>query len=134
MNPIGVIHTPFHKKGDAPPQGDLENMKIKATLEIYSEFKEGIAGISKGDSIIILFYFSKSKGYELMMYPRGKTELKGVFTSRSPNRPNSIGITTVKVSNVNDGNVEFYGADMLNGTPVLDIKPVIGNIEPLPKV
>lgn len=133
MTSIGEISSPYLKRGEAPPQGDFENEKVKATLKIFDEYKDGITGIEAGSMIIILFCFSKSEGFELMMRPRGKTELTGVFTSRSPRRPNSIGMTTVKVTAVHDGCIEFYGADMLDGTPVLDIKPVIGSIEPLPK-
>ena len=88
-------------------------------------FKDGIRDILPGTYGVVLFYFHQSDGYKLLMVPRWGTEETGVFSTRSPNRPNGIGMSVVKFVSNDGTNLTFEGVDMLDGTPVLDIKPYV---------
>lgn len=129
MKPIGYIKSNFKEKKDAPRQGILcENEN--AIIEVLEEYKEGIEDIKEGSYGIIFFYFHKSKGYDLKTISRKTQEHLGVFSTRSPNRPNGIGMSIVKFIKVADSIIEFQGVDMLDGTPVLDIKPYDKELNP----
>lgn len=124
IEPIGYLYTRYKIRQDTPSQGRNSENSL-GTIVIKSKFEEGIRGIKQGDKITILFYFHKSKGFELTTIPYHSDKPTGVFCTRSPDRPNGIGITVVDVTDVRDNKIEFIGADMLDETPVLDIKPVI---------
>lgn len=129
MNPIGYIKSTFKEKKDAPRQSILSENKI-ATIEVLEEYKEGIEDIKENSYGIIFFYFHKSEGYTLKTISRKTKERLGVFSTRSPNRPNGIGISIVKFTKIADNTIEFQGVDMLDGTPVLDIKPYDKELNP----
>ena len=135
FKPIGHIKSPFKELENIPTQSIYAKDK-KATIEILSEYAEGIRDIEGGSYIVLLFNFHKSKGYKLLQIPRGakkatdSNQPKGVFSTRSPHRPNAIGMSIVKVIEVNNNIIEIEGVDVLNGTPVLDIKPYIPHLNP----
>lgn len=129
MEPIGYIKSEFTKKEDLPSQSVL-NADKKATIEILPKFIDGIEGIMENSHGVILFNFHKSTKSPLRVIPRGKDEITGVFSTRSPNRPNGIGLSIVKFTKICGNKLEFEGVDMLDGTPVLDIKPYNSKLNP----
>lgn len=122
MRPIGYIRSPFKEKREIPRQNILAAGQ-KARIELLDEYQEGIEDIQAGSYGIILFYFHQSDGYSLKTVSRKTQEYLGVFSTRSPNRPNGIGMSIVKFSKIEGNCLEFEGVDMLDDTPVLDIKP-----------
>ncbi len=124
MQPIGYIKSPFKTKEEIPRQS-IYAKDTKAVIEILEQYREGISDIHAGTYGVILFYFHKSEGYRLRLIPRSREIEVGVFSSRSPNRPNGIGMSVVKFTKNDGRQLEFEGVDMLDGTPVLDIKPYV---------
>lgn len=79
----------------------------------------------------MLFYFHQSKGYKLTQKAKDTNEFRGVFSTRSPNRPNGVGMSIVKVINIYDNTIEIQGVDMIDGTPIIDIKPYVSELNPI---
>jgi tRNA-Thr(GGU) m(6)t(6)A37 methyltransferase TsaA len=86
----------------------------------------GLAGLEAGQQVMVVFYFHRSQGYDLAQHPRGDTSRpkRGVFALRSPRRPNPIGVTIVDLLAIEENVLRVRGLDAINGTPVLDLKPV----------
>jgi tRNA-Thr(GGU) m(6)t(6)A37 methyltransferase TsaA len=121
---IGVIRTPYAEPAGTPVQGALEP-DAKATVEVFDEYAEGLDDIEGFSHIVLLYKFHKAKTPALVVKPFLVEDLKGVFATRSPRRPNGIGLTVVRLLE-RDGNVlRVAGADMFDGTPLLDIKPYV---------
>ncbi|MBU0965665.1 MAG: tRNA (N6-threonylcarbamoyladenosine(37)-N6)-methyltransferase TrmO [Proteobacteria bacterium] len=122
---IGVLHCDIMSCVDAPKNFD-ESERV-GTLEIYPEYQEGLDGIAPGQSIVVLFWLHKSSRDILKVYPRGDRSrgLHGVFATRSPVRPNPIAISELQVLAVQGNRIEVSGLDILDGTPILDIKKKI---------
>lgn len=129
MEAIGYIRSEFTEKSQLPKQSVLNKDK-KARIEISQKYIEGIEGIEKDNYGVILFYFHKSTNAPLRVKPHGREEITGIFSTRSPNRPNGIGMSIVKFTKVEDNILEFEGVDMLDETPVLDIKPYSAELNP----
>jgi L-fuculose-phosphate aldolase len=119
---IGVLHGDIKSRADAPKNFD-ESERV-GTLEIFPEYQEGLDGIAAGQTIVVLFWLHKSVRDVLKVYPRGdKTNgLRGVFSTRSPIRPNPIAISELKVLAIHGNHLEVSGLDILDGTPIIDIK------------
>ncbi len=102
-----------------------EIQAVESRLVIDPALVLGLSGLEVGQQIMVLFYFDRSQGYELMQYPRGDRSrpMRGVFALRSPNRPNKIGVTVVELIAIQDNILHVRGLDALNGTPILDVKP-----------
>ena len=122
---IGVLHGDIASREDAPKNFD-ESRRV-GILEIYPEYKEALDGIVSGQTIVVLFWLHKSTRDTLKVYPRGdkSKELRGVFATRSPVRPNPITISELKVLKIHGGRLEVSGLDILDGTPIVDIKKKI---------
>lgn len=130
MQPIGYIKSPYKTLDNIPKQSVLSQDK-SAIIEILPEYKEGIEGIKENTYGVILFYFHKSTGKVPLKQISHKTnKVRGVFSTRSPRRPNGIGMSIVQFTNVKENKLEFRGVDMINGTPVLDIKPYNAKLNP----
>ncbi|MBY6950532.1 tRNA (N6-threonylcarbamoyladenosine(37)-N6)-methyltransferase TrmO [Clostridium botulinum] len=129
LNPIGYIKSPFKNLEDIPPQNIYAKDK-KALIEIKEELVEGLKDLDKNSHIIILFYFNKSKDFNLITKTPWSDEKKGVFSTRSPRRPNPIGLSIVKLIEIDHNKIIIKGIDMLDGTPVLDIKPYSEELNP----
>jgi len=124
LEPIGIIHSCLNSLEICPLQ-EAENAP-EALVKIFANYADGVKDIKAGDEIIILTWLHKADRKELETHPRNdpNTPLTGVFSTRSPNRPNPIGIHFVKVIAIlPDYNLQIDGLEVLNGTPVLDIKP-----------
>ena len=130
MRPIGYIRSPLKTREEAPPQSVYAEELREGFIDIEDEFQEGIKSIKAGSYGVILFYFDRSKGYRLSLIPYRATEERGVFSTRSPNRPNGIGLTIVQFLENDGKTLKFEGVDMLDGTPVLDIKPYNADLNP----
>lgn len=123
---IGTIYTGFHSNKDAPKQGDFSDKNLSYFI-LEDEYMEGATDIILGEKLILIFRFDKNITYELKQVPFGKTQKCGVFSTRSPKRPNFLGITEVIINKIEKNKFYFYGADMLNETPLIDIKPALKN-------
>ncbi len=121
---IGVAHSPFRNAG-APPVHSTFTL-AKGTIEIFPEFREGLGSIDGFSHLIILYHFDRATRKALTEPPLVDGETPhGIFSTRHFNRPNPIGISYVKLEKVTDGMLYVNGMDLLDGTPVLDIKPYI---------
>ncbi|WP_417910790.1 tRNA (N6-threonylcarbamoyladenosine(37)-N6)-methyltransferase TrmO [Candidatus Electronema sp. PJ] len=119
---IGIVHGDILRLEDAPPFYD--ESEHTGTLEIFPTYQDGLLGIAAGDTILVLFWLHLAERSILQVYPRGDKArgLHGVFATRSPMRPNPIAVSELKVLAVQGNRVEVAGLDILDGTPVLDIK------------
>ena len=117
FTPIGTV-----KSEITHPEEGFSKKHLISTIEIYPPFAEGLLYLEEHQAIDILFYFHQSTGYQLVS-PIYTGETKGVFASRSPHRPNGLGVTTVKLIGIHNNRLTVAGLDAMNGTPVLDIKP-----------
>ena len=123
--PVGVIHSPYKQLEGMPRQGFFSG-DLTAELEIFEQYAEAASTITAGETYTVLFVFDRSEGYDLVTTTRGgEGPLRGLFSSRSPRRINPIGMSDINVTEVNGRFITFTGVDMLDGTPVLDIKPII---------
>lgn len=122
---IGVLHGDITSREDAPKNFDESDRT--GTLEIYPEYQAGLDGIVAGQTIVVVFWLHKSTRNTLKVYPRGDKSrgLRGVFATRSPARPNPLAISELKVLAIHGNHVEVSGLDILDGTPIIDIKKTI---------
>jgi len=116
--PVGYVKSTFKE-----PVFDEKMYSSISFIEIYPDFAEALDGVDEFRKIQILFQFDKSQGYKLKQKRRTDGKLVGLFATRSPHRPNGIGITTVNLLSVDGLTLEVEGLDAIDGTPVLDIKP-----------
>ncbi|MGD2246195.1 MAG: tRNA (N6-threonylcarbamoyladenosine(37)-N6)-methyltransferase TrmO [Candidatus Aminicenantes bacterium] len=126
LKPIGVVHSPFKKTEDIDSKKYADSGgfdTVQGELEIFPEFEEGLKDIEGFSHLIVLFVFHKSEGYSLHTQPLLDDTLKGVFSTRSPHRPNPVGMTVVKMLEREKNCITVSGIDMIEGTPILDIKP-----------
>ena len=121
MRPIGVIHSPFHEASQTPIQSSRS--QSIGQVELYPEYVEGLQDIEGFTHIILLYVFHRSSGYALKVKPFLDDQLHGLFTTRHPCRPNPIGLSTVRLLKRDKNVLEIRGVDVLDGTPLLDIKP-----------
>ena len=122
---IGMLHGDIISLEDAPKFFDESDRR--GTLEIYPQYQEGLSGIVPGQTIVVLFWLHKSARDTLKVYPRGDRSrgLQGVFATRSPRRPNPIAISELEVLAVDGNRIEVSGLDIIDGTPIIDIKKKI---------
>ena len=125
--PIGFVSSPFKERGDAPRQGYLTYETSVITLK--EEYLKATLGLEEGADIFVLCWFDRSDRTLLLGRPSKDVPLKGVFANRSPNRPNPISLTLVKIVKIEDNKITVVGLEALDGTPVLDIKPYSKDID-----
>ena len=125
IQPIGILHCDLTNREHTPKNYDESNHT--GTIEIYPEFIEGLDGIRKGDTIVVLFWLDRADRSILKVYPRGdKSKPKrGIFSTRSPVRPNPIAISELLVQDVDKNILTVKRLDILDSTPVIDIKKKI---------
>lgn len=121
LKPIGIIHSPFKTIDQTPRWGTLTG--AVGEIEIFPQYAEGLHKIEKFSSIEVLFYFHKSRRDILKVTPPHENEERGVFATRAPVRPNPIGLTHMEIIERKGRFLKVKNIDMLDGTPVLDIKP-----------
>ena len=122
---IGVLHGDITSREDAP-KNYSESERV-GSLEIFPEYEEAVDGIVSGQTIVVLFWLHQAARDILKVHPRGDTarKIRGVFATRSPARPNPIAISELKVLAVQGNRLEVLGLDILDGTPIVDIKKKI---------
>ena len=122
--PIGVIHSPFIDPDDTPIQGVFAD-GARGEVEVFQEYADGLKDIGGFSHLILLYHFHLANGYSLISKPFMEDSEKGIFSIRHPRRPNPIGISIVRLENVRGNILEICDVDILNGTPLLDIKPFV---------
>jgi L-fuculose-phosphate aldolase len=125
LHPIGILHCDITSKKNAPKNYDISSQT--GTIEIFPDYLNGLEGINKGDLIVVLFWLHKADRDVLKVHPRGDTTrpIRGVFSTRSPVRPNPIAISELRVEEISRNQLTVSGLDILNQTPVIDIKSKI---------
>jgi tRNA-Thr(GGU) m(6)t(6)A37 methyltransferase TsaA len=128
IEPIGVVRSELVDLGEAPRQGD--EGAPDAWLEIEEAVRPGLAGISVGAELMVLTWFDRARRDVVSVRPRGDSARPetGVFLTRSPDRPNPIGVHRVTVVEVESGRLRVGPLEAVDGTPVVDIKPVLGSV------
>ncbi|MBT3336358.1 MAG: tRNA (N6-threonylcarbamoyladenosine(37)-N6)-methyltransferase TrmO [Anaerolineae bacterium] len=125
---IGIIHSPFTKLSEMPIQ-PTSNSSAPGHIEIYPEYAEGLRDLDGFSHIYLLYHLHKVSQAKLTVTPFLDTMPRGVFATRAPSRPNPIGLSLVKLLRVEDDRVYVDQIDILNGTPLLDLKPFIPAFE-----
>ncbi|RLD86067.1 MAG: tRNA (N6-threonylcarbamoyladenosine(37)-N6)-methyltransferase TrmO [Bacteroidetes bacterium] len=128
---IGYIETLFDDKEWIPRQGRYDQT-AKGVAVVNPEYKQGLESLGSYRYCWLLFHFDKSKTFSLLQPPPKDDKPHGVFSIRSPRRPNGIGMTVVKIDKIEKNKIYFTGADMISGTPLIDIKPYVENIDSVP--
>ena len=128
FNPIGYAKTPFEQIENVPLQGAGVS-KVTGELIINEEYASGMDDLDGFSHIYILFHIHKSEGYDLKVKPFLDNEHRGIFATRSPKRPNAIGLSIVEIDRVEANRILVRGIDLLDGTPILDIKPYIQSFD-----
>jgi len=122
-SPIGTVHSPLESSAGAPIQPHASD--VEGTVEVFPEFADGLKDLDGFSFVILVCHMNRSSGYSLTVKPYLDDTPRGLFSTRAPRRPNSIGISTVELAGI-DGNVlKVRGLDILDGTPLLDIKPFV---------
>lgn len=127
MRPIGVIHSPFTEKDQTPIQS--VRSQVIGLVEVYPEFADGLKDIEDLSHIHLLYIFHASSGYSLHVKPFLDDLEHGIFATRYPYRPNPIGISTVRLITRQENMLTIEGVDVLDGTPLLDIKPYVPDFD-----
>lgn len=129
LHPIGHVRSPLVDLADAPRQGD--EGAPAARVVVAADFVRGLAGIAPGDELLVLTWLDRASRQVLSVHPRGELGRpeQGVFTTRSPDRPNPIGLHRVVVIDIDGDTLHVDNLEAIDGTPVLDIKPVLGPVE-----
>lgn len=132
LKPIGIIRSPFTTKEDAPIQG-VYRPTSKGTVELFPEYEEGLKDIETFSHIIVLYQFDRAGEMKLVRPPFLDDEPHGVFASRHPCRPNKVGLTVVRLISRVKNVLEISGIDVLDKTPVIDIKPYVPRFDCFPE-
>lgn len=127
-NPIGIIYSDFKESKGTPIQAKAAK-GIKGKIEIFKEYEEGLKDIDGFSHIILIYHFHMSKKASLKAKPFLDNEEHGVFATRVPSRPNSIGLSVVKLEKVENNILHIENVDILDKTPILDIKPYVPNFD-----
>ena len=122
--PIGIIHSPFKEVAGMPIQS-AGAKGIKGTIELNPVYAEGLKDLEGFSHIILLYHFHLSKSYSLKVKPFLDENIHGVFATRAPRRPNPIGISIVKLIRIEGCTLHIEEVDIIDGTPLLDIKPYV---------
>jgi tRNA-Thr(GGU) m(6)t(6)A37 methyltransferase TsaA len=124
--PIGRVESPLTDRAAAPKQGD--EGAPRARVVFLPEFREAASGLREGDEVLVLTWLHLGRRDVLSVHPRGdaKRPLTGVFATRSPDRPNPIGLHAVAIEAVEEDALTVRDLEAIDGTPVLDVKPVLG--------
>jgi tRNA-Thr(GGU) m(6)t(6)A37 methyltransferase TsaA len=130
LKPIGVIHSPYKSTRACPPQGREEICWI----EVSEQYADGLKDIDGFSHLILLYWLHQSKDFDLLVKTPWDSEPHGVFATRSPNRPNALGFSIVELIERDRNKLKVKGLDALEGTPLIDIKPYMPEIDAKTKV
>ena len=126
--PIGVIHSQFTKIEGMPiqPSGGTQ---FDGHIEIFEQFSEGLKDLDGFSHVFLIYHFHNSKGFSLITKPFLDETPRGVFSTRSPRRPNPVGLSIVRIKSISDNIIYIKDIDILDGTPLIDIKPFVSDID-----
>lgn len=133
FHPVGVIRSEYKETLDTPIQ-PASAKGVSGSVEIFTEFVEGLADIEGFSHLILIYHFNRSRGYKLKVKPFLDENVHGVFSTRAPFRPNAIGLSVVKLISKNKNVLEVENIDILDGTPLLDIKPFVPDFDAVENV
>jgi len=123
-HPIGIIHTP-HKTPEGTPIQPTGAKGVEGSIEVFPEFTAGLADLAGFSHIFILYHFHLSKRFSLKVRPFLDDQKRGLFATRAPSRPNPIGLSVVRLIGITKGSLQVQDVDVVDGTPLLDIKPYV---------
>ncbi len=124
---IGIIHTSFKDMKEIPIQASRSN--YIGEVEVFEDYAEGLKGIDGFSHIILVYYFHEMREERLQTKPYLDDNIHGIYATRHPHRPNHIGISTVKLIELKGNRIVVEGVDVLDGTPLLDIKPYVSSFD-----
>ncbi|MDD5645287.1 MAG: tRNA (N6-threonylcarbamoyladenosine(37)-N6)-methyltransferase TrmO [bacterium] len=124
MKAIGTIHTPFADLAGMPIQ-PAGAAGVSGTVDVFEEYQDGLQDLDGFSHLVLLYVFHRSEGYNLRVVPFMDKEPRGLFATRAPKRPNPIGLSVVQLDRIDKGVLHIRNVDMLDGTPLLDIKPYV---------
>ena len=124
FKPIGIIHSPFMELEGMPIQ-PVGAAGVKGTVEVFEDFHPGLKDLDGFSHIILLYHFHRSHRFNLHVVPFMDSQKRGLFATRAPKRPNPIGLSVVQLDKIEDGVLYIQAVDILDGTPLLDIKPYV---------
>ena len=133
LKPIGVIHSPF-KELEGMPIQPAGARGVKGTVDVFEEYCAGLKDLDGFSHIVLVYLFHRSQGFNLHVMPYMDTKMCGVFAIRAPRRPNAIGLSVVQLNMIQDGTLQIQNVDILDGTPLLDIKPYVPEFDAQVKV
>ena len=122
--PIGIVRSPYTDTAGMPIQPTGAD-GVRGTIVLHPEFSPGLNDLQEFSHIILIYAFHRSKGYSLQVTPFLDTVQRGVFATRAPKRPNAIGLSIVRLIDVRENTLTIENVDLLDGTPLLDIKPYV---------
>jgi tRNA-Thr(GGU) m(6)t(6)A37 methyltransferase TsaA len=129
MHPIGTVRSPYRDTAQVPKGKGAEH-RAEGVLEILPQLEAGLTDIEGFSHLYVLWVFDRAEGYGLSATPPTDTRPHGVFATRSPRRPNPIGLTVVQLLRREGRKLHVRGVDMVDGTPILDIKPYLSSVPP----
>lgn len=132
LTEIGIARTPLLHRRDAPFQPDAQPGAVEGRIEIHPPYVQGLADLQGMERIWLLYVFHRNTGFRLRVRPPRGNEKRGLFSTRSPHRPSSIGLTNVKLLGVEDDVLHVAGLDLLDETPIVDIKPYLHFVDAHP--
>ena len=127
MRPVGYVRSPYTETAQVP-KGCGARHEAEGLIEIEPEFEEGLLDIEGFSHLYVVWVFDRAEGFELVGTPPTDTRPHGVFATRSPRRPNPLGLTVVRLLAREGRRLRVAGLDMLDGTPVLDLKPYLSSV------
>lgn len=128
LKPIGIIHSPYKEPKGIPIQGKFKK-GVRGTICLLPQYQPGLKDIEGFSHLILIYYFDRSKKECLLGKPFLEDKEHGIFAIRSPHRPNHLGFSIVKLEGVKNNTIIFSEVDILDGTPLLDIKPYVGHFD-----
>jgi len=123
-HPIGIIHTP-HKTTDGTPIQPTGARGVTGSIDIFPEYAAGLSDLAGFSHIFILYHFHLSKKFSLKVTPFLDNQIRGLFATRAPSRPNPIGLSVVRLIGITNDHLQIQNVDVVDGTPLLDIKPYV---------
>lgn len=126
LRPVGVVRSPFKEPADLPPPAFAPPRffeRSTGSIEVFPAFAPALDRLEEYSHIIVLFHFHRAGGAKLKAVPPGESGERGIFATRSPHRPNPVGLSVLKLLRRDGARLEVSGLDLIDGTPVLDIKP-----------
>lgn len=133
FEPIGIIRSPFTDPSGMPIQ-PAGATGIQGTVELFEEYRAALKDLNGFSHIILLYHFHRSQGFTPHVVPFMDTLPRGLFATRAPRRPNPIGLSVVQLNRIEDGVLQIENVDILDGTPLLDIKPCVPEFDIPPNV